>query len=152
MIFNIRKETPKIGDIKVKEEFVLCRRIDKDRVAIFERVISVYRYVKSDRYVAADDEIWEKVGWELLDTRLPDGLGKAQIESIKEEYIKKDKVLENVGTVNDFIINAELYKLAIKEVEHLMDAKPNTPEYERLNALAEWVEKYEAKHYSIGEM
>lgn len=39
------------------------------------------------------------------------------------------------------------YKAALKEVESLMMAKPDTPEGEKLDVLATLIEAYEAKHF-----
>jgi HTH-type transcriptional regulator/antitoxin HigA len=39
------------------------------------------------------------------------------------------------------------YRAALKEIEGLMSAGPNTPEGERLDVLATLVEAYEYKHY-----
>lgn len=41
------------------------------------------------------------------------------------------------------------YHKALKEVEKLWDAKPNTPEGDRLDVLVTLVEAYEQKHYKI---
>lgn len=41
------------------------------------------------------------------------------------------------------------YKAALKEVESLFDALPNTPEYDRLDLLSTLVEAYEKVHYPI---
>ncbi len=41
------------------------------------------------------------------------------------------------------------YRAALKEIEPLMRAKPNTPEGERLDVLATLVEAYERKHYPM---
>ena len=41
------------------------------------------------------------------------------------------------------------YQAALKEVETLMDAKPNTPKGDRLEVLVTLVEAYEAKHYPL---
>ena len=41
------------------------------------------------------------------------------------------------------------YSAALKEIEDLFDAAPNTPEGDRLEVLATLVEAYEEKHYSI---
>jgi len=41
------------------------------------------------------------------------------------------------------------YRAALKEVERLWDADPETPEGERVEVLATLIEVYEAKHYSI---
>ncbi|MBI5889872.1 MAG: hypothetical protein HZB47_04250 [Nitrosomonadales bacterium] len=39
------------------------------------------------------------------------------------------------------------YAAALKEIEKLMTAQPNTPQGERLDALVTLVEVYESKHY-----
>lgn len=41
------------------------------------------------------------------------------------------------------------YKAALKEVETLMQAKPNTPAGDRLDVLVTLVEAYEARHYPL---
>lgn len=41
------------------------------------------------------------------------------------------------------------YRAALKEIETLMAARPNTAEGERLDVLATLVEAYEAKHYRL---
>lgn len=41
------------------------------------------------------------------------------------------------------------YKAALKEVETLMQAKPNTPAGDRLDVLVTLVEAYEARHYPM---
>ena len=47
-------------------------------------------------------------------------------------------------------IKTELdYQNALKEIEQLFDAKPNSPECDRLDILATLVEAYEQKHYPI---
>ena len=41
------------------------------------------------------------------------------------------------------------YRAALKTIESLMTAKPNTPEGERLDVLVTLVEAYERKHYPM---
>ena len=41
------------------------------------------------------------------------------------------------------------YRAALKEIESLMTAKPNTPQGERLDVLVTLVEAYEHKHYPL---
>ena len=41
------------------------------------------------------------------------------------------------------------YRTALAEIEQLFDAKPNTPEGDRLEVLTTLVEVYEEQHYSI---
>ena len=41
------------------------------------------------------------------------------------------------------------YQKALKEIEKLWDAKPNTAKGDRLDVLATLVEAYEQKHYTI---
>ena len=41
------------------------------------------------------------------------------------------------------------YQKALKEIEKLWDAKPNTPKGDRLEVLVTLVEAYEQKHYKI---
>ena len=41
------------------------------------------------------------------------------------------------------------YRAALKEIESLMAAKPNTPQGQRLDVLTTLVEAYEAKHYPL---
>jgi len=43
----------------------------------------------------------------------------------------------------------EDYELALSRVESLMDAKPNSDEFDELEVLATLVDNYEAKHYAI---
>ncbi len=43
----------------------------------------------------------------------------------------------------------EDYRVALKEIEELFDAEPNTPGGDRLEALVTLVEAYEAQHYAI---
>jgi HTH-type transcriptional regulator / antitoxin HigA len=41
------------------------------------------------------------------------------------------------------------YRAALKEIENLMTAAPDTPEGEKLDVLVTLVEAYEAKHYPL---
>lgn len=41
------------------------------------------------------------------------------------------------------------YRAALKEIESLMTATPDTPEGEKLDVLVTLVEAYEARHYPI---
>ena len=41
------------------------------------------------------------------------------------------------------------YRTALKEIERLWDAKPNTPKADRLEVLVTLVEAYEQKHYKV---
>jgi HTH-type transcriptional regulator / antitoxin HigA len=41
------------------------------------------------------------------------------------------------------------YEAALEEVEHLFNAKPNTPEADRLEVFTTLIEAYEERHYSI---
>ncbi len=41
------------------------------------------------------------------------------------------------------------YKLALKEIEKIFDAKPNTKEGDRLDILTILVESYEENHHKI---
>jgi len=41
------------------------------------------------------------------------------------------------------------YILALQRIDTLMDAKPNTKEFNELNSLVSLVEVYEEKHYKI---
>ncbi len=41
------------------------------------------------------------------------------------------------------------YEQALKEIEHLWDAEPDTPEGDRFEGLVTLVEAYEEEHYSI---
>ena len=43
------------------------------------------------------------------------------------------------------------YQAALKEIEALMDAQPDTPEGDRLDVMTTLVEAFEAKHYPIDE-
>lgn len=47
------------------------------------------------------------------------------------------------------IRNEEDYKLALVQVESLMDASPNSDEFDELDILATLIDNYEAKHYII---
>lgn len=46
-------------------------------------------------------------------------------------------------------IRTEDYILALQRIDTLMDAKPNTKEFDELNSLVHLVEVYEEKHYKI---
>ncbi len=41
------------------------------------------------------------------------------------------------------------YEAALKEIDHIMDAKPDTPEGDRLDVLTTLVEAWEQKHHRI---
>lgn len=41
------------------------------------------------------------------------------------------------------------YQQALKEIEQIFEAQPNTPEYEKLDILTTLVEVYEQQNYSI---
>ena len=41
------------------------------------------------------------------------------------------------------------YEQALREIENLMDAQPETEEADRLDVLVTLVEAYEARHYPI---
>ena len=41
------------------------------------------------------------------------------------------------------------YQKALKEIERLWDAKPNTPKGDRLEVLVTLVEAYEQRHYKV---
>ena len=41
------------------------------------------------------------------------------------------------------------YQAALKEIEELMDAQPDTSEGDRLDVMTTLVEAFEAKHYPI---
>lgn len=43
------------------------------------------------------------------------------------------------------------YRVALREIEELMNAQPDTPEGDRLDVLTTLVEAFEAKHYPIEE-
>ena len=47
------------------------------------------------------------------------------------------------------IRNEQDYELALNRVESLMDAKPNSDEFDELEVLATLVDNYEAKYYAI---
>ncbi|MFM2063525.1 MAG: hypothetical protein RLZZ507_3195 [Cyanobacteriota bacterium] len=47
------------------------------------------------------------------------------------------------------IKNETDYQQALKEIEQIFEAEPNTPEYEKLDILTTLVEVYEQKHYPI---
>jgi HTH-type transcriptional regulator/antitoxin HigA len=42
------------------------------------------------------------------------------------------------------------YRRALKDIDRLMDARPNTPEGDRLDVLTTLVEAWEEKHHPIG--
>lgn len=42
------------------------------------------------------------------------------------------------------------YEAALKKIDELFDAKPNTPEGDMLDVLVTLVEAYEQKHFAIG--
>jgi len=42
------------------------------------------------------------------------------------------------------------YQAALKEIEELMDAQPDTSEGDRLDVMTTLVEAFEATHYPIG--
>lgn len=50
--------------------------------------------------------------------------------------------LRAIKTEND-------YRTALREIERLFDAEPNTPECDRLDVLTTLVEAYEQRHYPI---
>lgn len=50
--------------------------------------------------------------------------------------------IKPIKTAND-------YRKALKEIEKLWDAKPNTPAGDRLDVLATLVEAYERAHYEV---
>ena len=41
------------------------------------------------------------------------------------------------------------YEAALKEIDHIMDTKPDTPEGDRLDVLTTLVEAWEQKHHRI---
>ena len=47
------------------------------------------------------------------------------------------------------IKNERDYRRALKEIDRLMDARPNTPEGDRLDVLVTLVEAWEEKHWPI---
>ena len=49
------------------------------------------------------------------------------------------------------IRTASDYEAALKEVDRLIDAKPQTPEGDKLDVLVTLIEVYEAKHFPIPE-
>jgi len=44
----------------------------------------------------------------------------------------------------------EDYRAALKEIEKLMNAQPDTPEGDRLDILVTLVEAFEARHFPVG--
>jgi len=52
-------------------------------------------------------------------------------------------------TVQKIIKTEEDYKLALSRIEKLMDASPETPEFDELLLLSTLVDIYEDKHYPI---
>jgi HTH-type transcriptional regulator / antitoxin HigA len=49
------------------------------------------------------------------------------------------------------IHNETDYQSALKEVDALLESKPGTPEFDRMDVLVTLVEAYEAKHFPIPE-
>lgn len=49
------------------------------------------------------------------------------------------------------IRNKREYLASLAEVERLWDARPNTPEGDRLEVLVLLIQAYEAKHYAIAD-
>jgi hypothetical protein len=49
------------------------------------------------------------------------------------------------------IQSEEDHRAALAEIERLMDAQPETPEGDRLDALTKLVEAWEEEHYPFGE-
>jgi HTH-type transcriptional regulator / antitoxin HigA len=49
------------------------------------------------------------------------------------------------------IRNEADYQAALKEIENLIEAQPDTPEGDRLDVLVALVEAYEASHFPIPE-
>lgn len=47
------------------------------------------------------------------------------------------------------IKNESDYRLALENIDRLMDAEPNTPEGDRLDILTTFVEAYETNHFPI---
>ena len=47
------------------------------------------------------------------------------------------------------IRNEQDYELALSRVESLMEAKPNSDEFDELEVLSTLIDNYEAKHYAI---
>lgn len=64
--------------------------------------------------------------------------------TLDDETLKKIKGLSesNTPSEND-------YRMALKRIEAIFDAKPGTPEGDELEQLASFVEAYEEEHYPI---
>src|SRR5215510_12954834 len=60
----------------------------------------------------------------------------------KSKQRKSDMTIKPIKTERD-------YQKALKEIEKLWDAKPNTAKGDRLEVLVTLVEAYEQKHYKI---
>ena len=54
----------------------------------------------------------------------------------------------NTATIKP-IANEQDYEATLDRIEQLMEAIPNTPEFDELDILTTLVEAYEEKHYSI---
>lgn len=64
--------------------------------------------------------------------------------TLDDETLKKIKGLSesNTPSEND-------YRMALKRIEAIFDARPGTPEGDELEQLASFVEAYEEEHYPI---
>jgi len=61
-----------------------------------------------------------------------------EIEVLPTELYFREKTMEESD-----------YQQALKEIEQIFDAEPNTPEYEKLDILTTLVEVYEQQNYPI---
>ncbi|KEI68692.1 hypothetical protein A19Y_3973 [Planktothrix agardhii NIVA-CYA 126/8] len=62
-------------------------------------------------------------------------------------YTLKVKIM-NTTTIKP-IRNEQDYQATLARIEQLMEAMPNTPEFDELDILTTLVEAYEEKHYPI---
>jgi HTH-type transcriptional regulator/antitoxin HigA len=63
---------------------------------------------------------------------------------MQPRFEKDDMDIKPIRTASD-------YEAALKEVDRLIDAKPQTPEGDKLDVLVTLIEVYEAKHFPIPE-
>src|SRR3989337_2000856 len=64
------------------------------------------------------------------------------LSTTKSRQKRSDMTIKPIKTERD-------YQKALKEIEKLWDAKPNTPKGDRLEGLVTLVEAYEQKHYKV---
>ena len=64
----------------------------------------------------------------------------------------KNVVIVNNGVINNGVVEIntkEQYDSAMKRIEEIFDAKPDTKEFEELKVLGEAISKYEDKHFNM---